>query len=86
MEKTGCEHVKVAAQEEVIFSIDDTKEHSAQATLMGMKFYSDVWMKGSREIADEAIKKSEKETHDAQVEAKEAEEAAEHALILGTFI
>jgi hypothetical protein len=85
-EKTGCEHVNAAAQEEVIFSIDDTKEHSAQATLMGMKFYSDVWMKGSREIADEAIKKSEKETHDAQVEAKEAEEAAEHALILGTFI
>jgi hypothetical protein len=86
LEKTGCEHVKAAAQAEVIFSIDDTKEPSAEATLMGGKFYSDVWMKGGREIADEAITRSEKESHDAQVEAKEAEEAVEHALIIGTSI
>ena len=53
---------------------------------MGGKFYSDVWMKGSREIADEVIKKSEKESHDARVEANEAEEAVERALITGTSI
>jgi hypothetical protein len=41
------------------------KEPSAEATLMGGKFYSNVWMKGGREIADEAIKKNEKESHDA---------------------
>jgi hypothetical protein len=29
-----------------------------------------VWMKGDREIADEAIRKNEKESHDAQEEAK----------------
>jgi hypothetical protein len=86
LEKTGYEHVKAAAQEEVIFSIDDTKEPSAEATLMDQKFYSDVWMKGGREIADEAINKSEKESNDAQVEAKKAEEGAERALIIGTFI
>jgi hypothetical protein len=86
LEKTGCEHVKATAQAEVIFSIDDTKEPSAEATLMGGKFYSDVWMKGGREIADEVIKKNKKESHDAQVEAKEAEEAAERALIMGTSI
>jgi hypothetical protein len=86
LEKTGCEHVKAAAQAKVIFSIDDTKEPSAEATLMGGKFYSDVWMKDDREIADEAIKKNEKESHDARVEAKEAEEAAERALITGTSI
>jgi hypothetical protein len=51
---------------------------------MGGKFYSDVWMKGGRDIADEAIKKKEKESHDAWVEAKEAEEPAERALIIGT--
>jgi hypothetical protein len=34
-------------------------------------------------MADEAIKKSEKESHDAQVEAKEAEEVVECALIIG---
>jgi hypothetical protein len=86
MEKTGCEHVKVVAQAEVIFSIDDTKEPSAEATVMGGKFYSNVWMKGSHEIADEAIKKNEKESHDAWVEAKKAEEAVERALIIGIFI
>jgi hypothetical protein len=86
LEKTGYEHVKVAAQAEVIFSIDDTKEPSAEATLMGGKFFSDVWMKGGRKIADEAIKKNEKESHDARVESKEAEEAAEHALIISTSI
>jgi hypothetical protein len=40
-------------------------------------------MKGGREMADEAIKKSEKESHDARVEAKEAEEAAERTMIIG---
>jgi hypothetical protein len=70
LEKTGCEHVKAAAQAEAILSIDDTKEPSAEATLMGGKFYSNVWMKGGREIADEAIKKNEKESYDAQEEVK----------------
>ena len=86
MEKAGCEHVKVVAHAKVTFSIDDTREPSAEATLMGGKFYSDVWMKGGRDIADEAIKKNEKESHDARVEAKEAEEAVERALIIGTSI
>jgi hypothetical protein len=86
LEKTGCEHVKAAAQEEVIFSTDDMKEPSVEATLIGGKFYSDIWLKGGREMADEAIKKSEKESHDAQVEAKKAEEAVERALIIDTFI
>jgi hypothetical protein len=84
LEKTGCEHIKAASQAEV-FSIDDTKEPLGKATLMGGKFYFDVWMKGGREIADEAIKKKEKETHDARVEAKEAEEATKRALIIGTI-
>jgi hypothetical protein len=60
LEKSGCEHVKAAAQAETIFSVDDTKEPSTEATLMGGKFYSDIWMKGSREMTGEAIKKSEK--------------------------
>jgi hypothetical protein len=85
LEKSGCEHVKAAAQAETIFSVDDTKEPLAKATLMGGKFYSDIWMKGGREMADEAIKKSEKELHNARVEAKEAEEAAERALIIGNL-
>jgi hypothetical protein len=63
----------VVAQEEAIFSADDTKDPSAEASLLGWKFYSDVWMKGGREMADEAIKKNEIESHDAREEAKQAE-------------
>jgi hypothetical protein len=48
LEKAGCGHVKVAAQAEAVFSIDDTKDPSAEATLIGGKFYSDVWMKGGQ--------------------------------------
>jgi hypothetical protein len=65
LEKIGCEQVKAAAQAEAIFSADHTKEPSVDASLIGGKFYFDVWMKGGREMADEAIKKSEKESHDA---------------------
>jgi hypothetical protein len=86
LEKTGCEHVKAAAQAEAIFSSGDTKEPSPEASLLGGKFYSDVWMKGGHEMADEAIKKNEKESHDAREEAKQAEEAAERAMIIGSFI
>jgi hypothetical protein len=53
---------------------------------MGGKFYSNVWMKDSREIANEAIKKNEKESHEAREEAKRAEEAAERARHIGILI
>jgi hypothetical protein len=43
-------------------------------------------MKGGREMADEAIKKNEKKSHDAREEANQAEEAAERAMIICTFI
>jgi hypothetical protein len=70
LEKNGCEHVKAVAQAETVFSIDNAKEPSAEANLIGGKFYSDVWMKGDREIVDEGIKKNEKESHEAREEAK----------------
>ena len=43
-------------------------------------------MKGGREIANEAIKKNENESHDTQEEAKRAEEAAERVRPIGTSI
>jgi hypothetical protein len=79
LEKIGCEHVKAATQTETVFTVENTKDPSAEATLMGGKFYSKVWMKGDREIAADAIKKNEKESHEAREEAKRAEEAAERA-------
>jgi hypothetical protein len=84
--KTGCEHVKAAAQPESILSADNTKDPSVEASTRGGKFYSDVWMKAGHEMVDEAIKKNEKESHDAREEAKQAEETAERAMIIGTFI
>jgi hypothetical protein len=86
LEKTGCEHVKAATQTETVFSVDNTKDPSAEATMMGGKFYSNIWMKGGREIAEEAIKKNEKESHDAREEAKRTEEAAERARRICIFI
>jgi hypothetical protein len=86
LEKSGCEHVKAVTQMEVVFSVENTKDPLAEATLMGGKFYSNVWMKGGRELADEAIKKNEKESHEAREEAKRAEEAAERARRIGILI
>jgi hypothetical protein len=83
LEKAGCDHVKTAAQAEAAFSTDDTKDPSAEATLVGGKFYSDVWVNGGRELATEIINKNEKETNEAREEARRAEEAAERERHIG---
>jgi hypothetical protein len=83
LEKAGCDHVKAIAQAEAAFSIDDTKDPSAEVALMGGKLYSDVWVNGGREMASEIIKKNEKETHYARAEAKRAEEATERERRIG---
>jgi hypothetical protein len=41
-----CDHIKTMAQTEAIFSINDTKDPLAEATLMGGKFFNDVWVNG----------------------------------------
>jgi hypothetical protein len=82
-EKARCDHIKAIAQAEAAFSIDDTKDPSAEATLVGGKFYNDVWVNGGRELTHEIIKKSEKDTHNARAEAKRAEEAAERERRIG---
>jgi hypothetical protein len=56
----GPTHAKAVAQPEFVFSADDIKNPSTEASALGGKFYSEVWMKGGREIANEAIKKNEK--------------------------
>jgi hypothetical protein len=83
LEKASCDHIKAIAQAEAAFSVDDTKDPSAEATLMGRKFYNDVWVNGGREMAHEIIKKSEKDTHDTRVEARQAEEATERERRIG---
>jgi hypothetical protein len=42
LEKAGCNHVKSLAQAEAAFSVDDTKDPLAEASLMGGKIFTDI--------------------------------------------
>jgi seryl-tRNA synthetase len=42
LEKSGIEHIKVATQSEAVFTVENTKDPSAEATLMGGKIYSNI--------------------------------------------
>jgi len=84
LEKAGCEHVKILAQAEAAFSIEDTKDPSAEASFVGGKFFTDIWENGGRGMAHEIIKKSAKDTHDAREAAKAAEKIAELERRIGT--
>jgi hypothetical protein len=77
LEKLGCDHVKALAQAEAALSIDNTKDPSAEASLVGGKLFTDIWENGGRGMANEIIKKSEKDTHDAREAMKAAEKATE---------
>ena len=77
LERGGCEHVKSLAQTEAALSIEDTKDPSAEASLVGGKFFTGIWENGGREMAHEIIKKSKKDSHDAKEVTKASEKAAE---------
>jgi hypothetical protein len=53
LEKAGCEHVKTLAQAEAAFSIDDTKDPSAEASSIGGNFFTHIWENGGRGMAHE---------------------------------
>jgi hypothetical protein len=74
LEKAGCNHVKTLAQAEATLSVDDTKDPSAEASLIGGKFF---WENGGRGMAHEIMKKSKKDIHDSREATKKAEKAAE---------
>jgi Ribonuclease G/E len=46
LEKARCEHVKTMAQAEAAFSIDDTRDPSAEASSIGGKIFTDIWENG----------------------------------------
>jgi hypothetical protein len=83
LEKAGCDHVRTLAQAEAAFSMDDTKDPSAEASFMGGKFFTDIWENGGREMAHEIMKKSEKDIHETREAAKKAKEAAERERRIG---
>jgi hypothetical protein len=77
LERRGCEHVKSLAQTEAALSIEGIKDPSAEASLVGGKFFTDIWENGGREIAQEIMRKSEKGIHDAREVAEAAEKIAD---------
>jgi hypothetical protein len=77
LERVGCNHVKILAQAEAALSVEDTKDPSAEASLLGGKFFTDIWENGGQEKAHEIMKKSDKDIHDSREAAKKAEKAAE---------
>jgi hypothetical protein len=77
LEKLGRDHVKTLAQAEATLSVEDTRDPSAEASLVGEKFFTDIWENGGRGMAHEIIKNSEKDSHDAREATEAAEKAAE---------
>jgi hypothetical protein len=77
LERKGCDHVKSLAQTEADLSSEDIKDPSAEASLVGGKFFTDIWENGGREMAQEIIRKSEKGIHDARKVAEAAEKSAD---------
>jgi hypothetical protein len=75
--------VKTLSQAEATLSIDDTKDPSVEASLVGGKFFTSIWENGGRGMAYETIKKSEKDIHDAREATKAAEKAAKLEKRLG---
>jgi hypothetical protein len=86
LEKAGCDHAKATIQPQFLVSANDIREPSTEASTLGGKFYSEVWMDGGREIADEAIRQIEEESYLASEEARKAEEAAERERHIGVFL
>jgi hypothetical protein len=77
LERRGCDHVKSLVQAEAAFSSEDIKDPSAEASLVGGKFFTDIWENGGREMAQEIIRKIEKGIHDARNVAEAAEKSVD---------
>jgi hypothetical protein len=76
LERRGCDHVKSLAQTEAALTTEDVKDPSAEASLVGGKFFTDIWENGGREMAQE-IMRSEKGIHDARKVVEAAEKSAD---------
>jgi hypothetical protein len=77
LERRGCKHVKFLAQSEAALSSEDMKDPSAEASMVGGKFFTDIWDNGDREMAQEIIQKSEKGIHYARKVTEAAEKCTE---------
>ena len=83
LEKAGYEHAKAVIQPDFLISTSDIKDPLAEAVALSGKFYSKVWLKGGQEIADEAIRQNEKESHTTLEEVRKDEEVVERKRLIG---
>jgi hypothetical protein len=60
LERKGCDHVKSLAQSEAALSSEGIKDPSAKASLVGGKFFTDIWDNGGREMAKKLYEKARK--------------------------
>ena len=65
-------------------SFEDARDPSVEASMIGGKFFTDIWDNGGREMAGEIIQKSEKGIHDAREVGEAAEKNAEREGPLGS--
>jgi hypothetical protein len=86
LEKVGCDHAKAVVQLGFSISANVIKNPSAKTAALIGKFYFEVSLRVGREIDDEAIRKNEKESHDALEEARKTKEVVEHARLIGISI
>jgi hypothetical protein len=77
LESRGRDHVKSLAQTEAALSSEDVKDPSVEASLVGGKFFTDIWENGGREMSQEIIMKSEKGIQDARNVEEAAEKSAD---------
>jgi hypothetical protein len=60
LEKAGCEQIKVVAQSNFTFSVDDIKNPSAEAATLGGKFYFEIWLKGDKKSLMKPLKRTKR--------------------------
>jgi hypothetical protein len=61
LEKDGCEHVKAMIGPEFVVLANDIKEPSAKAIALGERLYYEIWLTGTKQMADKAFIESEGE-------------------------
>jgi hypothetical protein len=60
LERKGCDHVKFLVQSEATLSPEDIKDPSAEASLVGGKFFTDIWDMVARKWPKKLYRKAKK--------------------------
>jgi hypothetical protein len=83
IEKVGWVHAKAMVLPGFSISANDIKNPLVEAAVLSGKLYFKVWLRGGQEVANEATRKNEKESHAALEEARKIEEVIERARLIG---